>query len=108
MRAGRLDRRLTILVAREDRNSSNELIETWAELTTVAASYNPVSDGERTRAQETAAVADARFQIRYARAVEDVTPKYRLRFEGRVFNIIGVKEIGRREGIEISAQARAE
>jgi hypothetical protein len=40
--------------------------------------------------------------------VADLSPKDRLTFDGRVFNIIGVKEIGRREGLEISASARAD
>ncbi len=38
--------------------------------------------------------------------MSDIDPKDRVRFEGRVYDIVGVKEIGRREGLEITAVAR--
>lgn len=36
------------------------------------------------------------------------SPLWWLTFDGRTFDIVGIKEIGRREGIEITAAARAE
>ncbi|MFN3584839.1 phage head closure protein [Phenylobacterium sp.] len=108
MRGGELDRRVTLLYATTEPNGLGEEVETWRTLATVWASYSPTSDGERVRAAEVAAVIEARFRIRWSRSLTALTPKNRLRFEGREFNIIGVKEIGRREGLEISAAARAE
>jgi SPP1 family predicted phage head-tail adaptor len=73
-----------------------------------AASYEPLSDGERFRASETAAEASARFVIRWSNAVSDLDAKDRLIFQGVTHEILNVKTIGRREGIEITCSARAD
>ena len=67
-----------------------------------------MSDGERFRAGETAANASARFQIRYSATVADLSPKDRLIFEGVTHQIVFVKELNRREGLEITTAARAD
>lgn len=108
MKAGALDRTIVLQRATLAPNAMNEPVETWGTLATRRASYQPVSDGERSQAAEVAAVIDCRFQIRWSADVASLSPKDRLTFEGRVFDIRGVKEIGRRQGLEISARARAE
>lgn len=106
--AGKMDRRINIerFVATVD--EYNEPVKAWSVLTTVAAAYEPLSDGERFRASETAATASARFVIRYSTTTATVDPKDRLTFEGVSYEIVNVKPIGRREGIEITAGARAD
>lgn len=106
--AGKLDRKIILQRFTETRDEYNEPVKTWATLATRSASYEPLSDGERFRASETAANASARFVIRYSAAVADLNPKDRLMFEGDPWEILRVKEIGRREGIEISATVRAD
>lgn len=108
MRAGKLDRRIVLQRFTETRDEYNEPVQTWATLATRWASYEPLSDGEKFSASETAAEASARFVIRYSTAVRDLNPKDRLMFEGVTYQIIRVKEIGRREGIEITTSARAD
>jgi SPP1 family predicted phage head-tail adaptor len=108
MQAGKLDRRITLQRFTETRDAFNEPVKSWDPLATVWASYEPLSDGERFRASETAANASARFVIRYSSTVADLTPKDRLTFDGTVFDIIHVKEVGRRKGLEITAAARAD
>lgn len=108
MLAGKLDRRITLQRATVTANSLNEPVKTWAELATVAAAKLEVRDSERQRAAETAAVIDTRFQIRWSSRVSTVDAADRVLFGGRVFNILGVKEIGRRVGLELSCQARSE
>jgi SPP1 family predicted phage head-tail adaptor len=108
MYAGRLDRRITIERATTTADAFNEGVETWETLVTVWARAEPISDGEKLRAGETLAHKSYRFQIRYSSLVADVDPRDRLTFDGRTFDIAGVKEIGRREGLEITATARAE
>jgi SPP1 family predicted phage head-tail adaptor len=106
--AGKLDRRITILrVVSEVSDGVGGKIQTWGDLTTVWAEVRPISDGERWRAQElqVAAVATDRFRIRWG---VGVTVLDRIRFDGREFEISGVKELGRRVGQEITATARAE
>lgn len=108
MKAGPLDRRITLQRATTTTNSLNEPVKTWADIATVWAAKLEVRDSERQRAAETAAVIDTRFQIRWSSTVSDVDAADRVVFGGRVFNIVGVKEIGRREGLELSCQARSE
>lgn len=108
MQAGKLDRRITVRRAVVTQNAYNEDVETWSDLFTVWASYKPVSDAEQVKAAAVGASITARFQIRWSAQAVSITPLDQLSFEGRAFNITGVKEIGRREGLEISAVARAE
>lgn len=108
MRAGKLDRKVTLERFTETRDAYNEVVKTWATLATVSASFEPLSDGERFRAGEVAANASARFQIRYSNTVKTLDPVDRLTFEGTTYEIVNVKQLGRREGIEITAAARAD
>lgn len=106
--AGKLDRRIRLERFTETRNEYNEPIQTWSLLANRSASYEPLSDGEKFSASETAANASARFRIRWSQAVADLNPKDRLIFEGDAWEIVRAKEIGRREGIEITAGRRAD
>jgi len=108
MRAGKLDRRIVLERFTTTVDDYNEPVKSWSTLATVSASFEPLSDGERFRASETAANASARFVIRYSTTVRDLNPKDRLVFEDVVHQIVHVKEIGRREGIEITSLARAD
>ena len=109
--AGKRDRRIKIERYTVAQNGLGEEIETWAELATVWASKKDVSDRERMQAQEVSAEITTRFVILYSTDVNDVNPKDRIEHpvsSGTYYDIYGVKEIGRREGFEITATARAD
>jgi SPP1 family predicted phage head-tail adaptor len=108
MDAGPLDRKIILQRFTSTLDEYNEPVKTWSTLATRSASYEPLSDGERFRAGETAANASARFVIRWSSAVSTLNPKDRLQYEGETWQILHVKEIGRREGIEITAGTRAD
>jgi SPP1 family predicted phage head-tail adaptor len=108
MEAGRMDRRVTLRRATAAPDAFNEPVQSWANLATVWAEARPISDRERIAAAEVAASITHRFTIRWSAALADLSPRDRLIFEGREFDISAVKEIGRREGIEITASARAD
>lgn len=109
MQSPKLDRKITLQRATFTQNDFGEQIATgWADLATVWGSKKDVSDGERLQAGELTADRVTRFQIRYDSAWSDLSPVDRLSFESRTYEIQAVKEIGRREGIEITAAARAE
>jgi len=109
MRAGKLDRKIILQRFTETRDEFNEPVKSWSTLATRSASYEPLSDGERFRAGETAANASARFVIRHSAAVADLSPLDRLTFGGVVYEISHVKEAkGRGVAIEITAHARAD
>jgi SPP1 family predicted phage head-tail adaptor len=109
MEAGKLDRRVILLRASVTRAPrSNAPVETWVELARRWASKRTVSDGEAAKSAEIAATITDRFQIRWEARFADLNPKDRLMCEGREYNIVAVREVGRREGWEISAKARAD
>lgn len=109
MQAGKLDRRIELqrFTATTDPDSG-EQVKAWGTLTLASASKADVSDRERVASAEVAAQIGTRFQIRWTSTVADLNPKDRLTFEGRTYQIVAVKEIGRRVGLEISAIARSD
>lgn len=108
MSAGELDRRITIQRATLTRNDFNELIETWTDYVTISAKCSDPSTAEKFRAQEVGAEIDMRFTIRWSTDVDDVSPRDRVRFDDREYNITGVRNIGRLRWREIVAVGRAE
>lgn len=108
MDAGRFDRRIAIKRAAATVNAFNEPVYSWSTLATVWAQMVPVNDAERMRAGETLANMQARFTIRWSATAATIDPRDRLTFEEREYDINGVKQIGRREYLEITATARAE
>lgn len=106
--AGALDRRIQFqrAVIVDDGLAS---AESWDDHgTPVWAAKTDVSDGERWRAGEVSANITTRFQVRWSQFSADITPKDRLTYDGRIYDIVGIKEIGRRVGLEITAAARAD
>lgn len=107
--AGKRDRVLTIQRSTRVQDvGSGEWIDTWGTLATVWTSKKDTSDGERMRAAELSAEISTRFVIEWSAALAGVTVEDRVECEGRVYNIYSVKEIGTREGIEITGTARAD
>ena len=69
----------------------------------VWASKRDISDRERFEQATVQSQAETRFQVRWSGFTADITSKDRLICEGQTYAIIGLKEIGRRVGIEITA-----
>lgn len=107
MLAGARNRRLVIQRATYSQDSgSGEQVPTWGTLATVWAEMLPLSDSERVKAAEISAEITTRFRILWTTTVSTVNPKDRLTFDSKTWDIWGTKEIGFREGIEITAAAR--
>jgi len=103
MMAGKLDRRITLERFGTTYNEWNEPVSGWAALGTRWASKTDISDGEKLRAAQVGASVTTRFQVRYDSVTKTLTAADRLTCEGKEYGIVGTKEIGRREGIEITA-----
>lgn len=103
-RAGNLDRRVRFERATPvDDGFSSDVRTTWTPMTTVWASVVPVSDGEKWRAGAMGATVSHRIQVRFSAVLAGLKPSDRAVFDGRTMQIGPVKEIGRREFLEISA-----
>ena len=108
MDALKLDRRVVLQRKTITRGEANAPLETWTVLATVWASKRDVTDVERLRADEVGSALTTRFAIRWSTDVDDLGADDRLIFDGRTYNIEGVREIGRHDGLEINATARQE
>jgi SPP1 family predicted phage head-tail adaptor len=108
MPAGARNRRIRIERSVPTVNTLNEQVPNWLLLARVWAEKLDVSDSERVRSAEVSAEITSRFRIKWSSLVEDVNPRDRVVYNNQVYNIVGVKEIGNRDGVEISAEARAD
>ena len=111
MRAGNLDRRITLQRASVAQNGLGEEIETWADLATVWAEKIE----SRRLAKEQSDAGEARqalrrrtFRIRWSSGLADLNARDRVIFDGQACDILGVTELGRREGLEIETLQRAD
>lgn len=109
MIAGPLDRR--IVIERWDDTGTDAFGETvvrWLHVATVWANVEDIRDSERYRAQQVGSDVTTRFRVRWRFSIEQLNPKDRIIAGGRHFNVTAVKQIGRREGLEITAAARSD
>jgi SPP1 family predicted phage head-tail adaptor len=107
MAAGALDRRITIEQLTETRDGAGGVVPTWDAVCVIWAQRTPVTAREKFAAQQLAADADTRYRIRDPGF--EVSPKtHRVKDGLRVYDIRGVLEVGRREGVDLLALARAE
>lgn len=105
MKAGSLDRRITIQRKEDSRGRDGSVSHVWNDLATVWAGYDPMKGTERERADRQSARRVARFEIRRDGAVA-LTRSDRLFFEDEVWDIESIIEIKRRRGWLIDAIVR--
>ena len=105
--AGSLDRRIT-LRRKTVTNTGLGTTEAWADLGTIWAGRRDVSDGEKAAAGTMQSIVAARFVVRSSSLTRTLTPKDALIEGGRTFEITGIKELGRRDFLEITAEARTD
>lgn len=108
MRAGPIDRRIDIQAATITKNDHHEEIATWSTVRTVRAQKIDDRGQERFSAPRFVGKQACVFKIRWSDAVKIVTTLHRVVFDGRAHDIVGVRELGRREGIEIECTVRSE
>lgn len=109
MRPRDLDRRIT-LEAQQDAavGDFHELEEQYVPVRTIWAQVLPVNGREAFAAAQKFAEVDVVFRV-WEHEARDVTPEWRVRYGGRLHDIVAVLPIPRdRAGLEIRAKARAE
>lgn len=99
MRAGKLDRVISIDAYTEGvPDEYGNSVPVWVAFATVRAQIVQASTEEFLRSYGETAETAIIFRTRF---MEGVTTAHRVVYEGRNFNIREVKEIGRREGLEL-------
>jgi len=108
MESAKFDRKITLQRRASTQDAAGAPVLTWQTLAVVWTIKRDVSDSERVASAEVSAEIGTRFQIRWDSSWSTLNPKDRVVSAGLIYDIVGVKEIGRREGLEISAIARAD
>lgn len=108
MDLGRLDRRVSFQRAAVTRDALNAPVAGgWTDLATVMARRDPVRDAERVAGAGVNREVTDRFTTHWAAALAGVKGGDQLvDSTGATYRILGLKELGYREGLEFSAQAR--
>lgn len=98
---GRMDRQIIIQRVTETRDSIGGLVETWSTLVSLWAQEIPVGGSEALRAGRTTATETSKFVSWY---YAGITSKDRISYNSKIWNIVNLREIGLREGLEITAE----
>jgi head-tail adaptor len=120
MRAGRLDRFITIQRDSNSVSASGAPSKTWTTIVSRRpASMTPVKGEERFNQPQINAQEQIEFRIHYSSDVADLSPLDRIihpalgtdspsddPLERHIHDILAVHEIGRREGLKIITQRR--
>jgi len=106
MPIGRMDRRITIQELTQGVGAEyGEPTETWADFATVWANVYNGGGHEFEQARQITAEIDTQFQIRY---MPGITNTMRISYEGRLYDIHRIDEVGRRRRLNLWCKARQE
>lgn len=104
MRAGEMDRLVTLQRFTTTEDEYGERIEIWTNLATVFAEARQQGGREYLAAATTLAEVRVVFFLRW---FPDITVLDRVNYDGVLHNIVEVREIGRRDGVELHTVAAA-
>jgi SPP1 family predicted phage head-tail adaptor len=93
VKIGKLRHRIAIERVAETQDSDGSVLESWSAYATAQASIEPISGREYFAAQTTQADVTHRISLRY---LAGITPKMRVKFEFRIFDILSVININER------------
>ena len=103
LESGELDRRIVLQKPTVSQDVAGGMVETFADQATVWAEARPPTGSEVFKAAQFNARIDRIFIIRWRSGID---PTWRVSFESAFYDIYSVSEIGRREGLMISAIVR--
>jgi SPP1 family predicted phage head-tail adaptor len=102
MRAGKLDRTITLERKSETVSDSGAIVPAWTNIATVRAQIVTQSAVEFLTGFGEAESGTIVFRIRY---LPGITTADRVSYAGQAYNIKEITEIGRRRGLELRAVA---
>ncbi|MEM1344341.1 MAG: phage head closure protein [Pseudomonadota bacterium] len=100
-----MDRRIVIERRQTGRDTYNDPTTTWTLVAEVWAQWKRGTRAERQQIAEQRVQVPDTFVTRWTPVLATVAEPDRIRFDGRIYDITGVVELGRRERLEISAMA---
>tara|TARA_B100001123_G_scaffold220405_1_gene248580 strand:+ start:496 stop:813 length:318 start_codon:yes stop_codon:yes gene_type:complete len=105
MNPGRLDRKITLREFSSSVGTTGQPLKTWSDLATVWAQKTDKAGGESERGGEMVATQNTIFKIRY---LSTVSPKNRVSYDSVEYDIEFIKELGRKELLELHTKRRAD
>ena len=111
MRAGELDRRVTVQSRTLSRDGVGGWVESWADLTTIWMGKKDVSSaaaGERFVSDQIITEVSTQFSAHYFTAQDYWPDTHRFKYRNRVYEILRRTEIGRQDGLIFDCKARGE
>lgn len=122
MQAGRLDRRIDIERKVAGQDAYGEPLEQWTKIAVrIPASATPVSGDEKFAASQFVGQRVIEFRIRWSQSLSNLNSLNRIIYpaaesesptpvadEQNIYDVKDVREIGRREGLQIFAVSRSE
>jgi len=102
MNIGALDRRVILQQPTSVVNDYGERMVTWSTYATVwAAIERKPSASERNSGEQVVSFQSVTFMIRNSSQVELLSPSYRISYDGKYYEILGVQELGRSEQLRV-------
>lgn len=107
VRAGALDRQIELQKLTVTRTAAGEQVESWAHVRYMNAERSPLSVATLFASNQAFAEANTVWRVRFypSFANLDVITN-RVIYRDRIYKILGVQEIGRREGLYIITKSR--
>jgi SPP1 family predicted phage head-tail adaptor len=102
MRAVNLDRKITLEERQETSDGAGGTTISWVEVGTYWAGKEQQSAEEALRAGSRFAEETIYFRTRWISGVN--ASDFRAKYDGDTYDIVGVREIGRREGLELQTE----
>ena len=99
---GKLDRRIELQEPIETRDTTGDVITTYSTVYTVPCAVENFKSAERFSSEQIRSSRVRDFRMRYLTNIEE---NWQIRYEGSDFRILAIDEIGRREGLKITAEA---
>jgi SPP1 family predicted phage head-tail adaptor len=93
VKIGKLRHRITVEETTETQEADGSVIENWSAFATAQGSIEPISGREYFAAQTTQAEVTHRISLRY---LTGVTPKMRVKYGSRIFDILSVINVDER------------
>ena len=103
MRTGKMNRYITIETPTVTQDSFGGEVTTWATFAVVWAARVDMKARERFNSDQIQAKETTTWRIRW---LINVQPDMRITYSGKVYEIIGLAELGRTAGLEITTEAR--
>ena len=102
MNIGALDRRVILQAPRSTINDYGERVIDYITYATVWASIErKPSASQQTSAEQVVSFQSVTFMIRNSSQVALLSPSYRISYDSKIYEILGVQELGRNEQLRV-------